>query len=130
MSSGRGMKGQESEWKPGHTVRARNVLRAFTEARHLAPGFLLSCGVLPEVSESVTERLHRVIQYLANGRFSRERHALALHTALRRATGSDVALDRVETQLAAVNAADSTAAYLFGVAVGLSIGALPDRLRL
>src|SRR5438093_1350305 len=101
----------------GLTSQARNVMRAFMDARHLAPGFLLSCGVLPEVSESVTERLHRVIHYLAGHRFERRRHARALHAALRKVAASDEAFDRIETRLTALVERETTSAYLFGLAV-------------
>src|SRR5438105_4289166 len=112
------------------TQRARNVVRAFTEARNVAPGFVLSCGVLPEVSESVTERLHRVIHSLAGRRLERQRHVRALRAAIREVTRSEDAVDRVETRLTALTAADTTAAYVFGLAVGLALGSLPSRLRL
>ena len=130
MAPGREAGKRELGVKPGLTQRARSVVRAFMEARNVAPGFVLSCGVLPEVSESVTERLHRVIHYLAGRRFERERHARALRAAIRDVTRSEDAVDRVETRLTALTAADTTAAYVFGLAVGLALGSLPSRLRL
>ena len=123
-------KEREPGLKLGLTPQARNVMRAFMDARHLAPGFLLSCGVLPEVSESVTERLHRVIHYLAGHRFERRRHARALHAALRKVAASDEAFDRIETRLTALVETETTSAYLFGLAVGLSLGTFPARIRL
>ncbi len=110
--------------------RARAVVRAFMEARHFAPGFLLSCGVLPEVSESVTERLHRVIHHLAGRRFEGRRHVRALHAEIRKVAPSEEAFDRVETRLTQVVAAETTSAYLFGVAVGLAMGTFPARIRM
>lgn len=112
------------------TPRARAVMQAFMKARSFAPGFLLSCGVLPEVSESVTERLHRVIHQLAGEQFNRGRHVRALRVAVGQIAQSPDAVDRIETQLTEVVAAETTAAYLFGLAVGLTLGALPERIRL
>jgi hypothetical protein len=129
MNPGRDDRKHESAVGEAVTSRARSVLRVFTEARRLAPGFLLSCGVLPEISESVTERLHRNIEYLGGEQFGRRRHVLALRRALRSAGCSEKAVDRVEIELTALTDADTKAAYLFGVAVGLSIGALPHRFK-
>ncbi len=129
MNPGRATTKRTSQLRSIVTPRARNVLRAFREARLAAPAFLLSCGVLPELSELVTERLHRVIHALAGERFARKRHLLALRSSLREAGRSPDAWDRVEDNVAALMAADTTAAYLFGLAVGLSIRTLPDRLR-
>ena len=112
------------------TPRARAVLQAFMEARHFAPGFLLSCGVLPEVSKSVSERLYRVIRQLAGRRFHGRRHVRALHAEIRKVAPSDEAFDRVETRLTALVAAETTSAYLFGLAVGLALCAFPARVRL
>ena len=130
MTSGREDGKRELGLNPGLTQRARSVVRAFMEARNVAPGFVLSCGVLPEVSESVTERLHRVIHYLAGHRFERRRHARALHAALRKVAASDEAFDRIETRLTALVETETTSAYLFGLAVGLSLGTFPARIRL
>jgi hypothetical protein len=112
------------------TPRARAVVEAFLEARHVAPGFLLSCGVLPEVSESVTERLHRVIHYLAGRRFERRRHARALRAAIRKIAASNEAFDHVETRVNALVATETTSAYLFGLAVGLALSTFPERIRM
>ena len=124
------VKERELDLKISLTPEARNVLRAFMDARHVAPGFLLSCGVLPEVSESVTERLHRVIHHLAGRRFERRRLARAFHAALRKVAPSDEAFDRVETPLTALVATETTSAYLFGLAVGLALGAFLERIRM
>src|SRR6267378_3354683 len=130
MSPRREVKKRELGLNVSLTPRARAVLQAFMEARHFAPGFLLSSGVLPEVSESVSERLHRVIHQLAGRRFDGRRHVRALHAEIRRVAPSDEAFDRVETRLTALVAAETTSAYLFGLAVGLALCALPARIRL
>jgi hypothetical protein len=130
MNRGRDTTRRTSQPRSTLTPRARNVLRAFNEARRAAPGFLLSSGVLPELSELVTERLYRIVQGLAGERFARERHVLALRAALREVARSADAFDRVESEVAALTAAETTAAYLFGLAVGLSIGTLPDPLQM
>ena len=46
----------------GLTSRGLAVMRAFHDARRYAPGFVVSCGILPEVSESATERLHSIVR--------------------------------------------------------------------
>jgi hypothetical protein len=105
--------------------RARNVLKAFAEARSEAPAFLLSCGVLPELSECVSERLNRIVESLAAQWFAGERHQSDLQSAIRKVARSADAADRIQAEVADLTNAETTAAYLFGVAVGLSIGALP-----
>jgi hypothetical protein len=110
------------------TPRGRDVLRAFVQGRRLAPGFLASSGLLPEVSESCSDQLHRVVHKIASTHFDRRRHARALQTALRRTTNSRTVLDVLEGHHAALQTAESTAAYVFGLAVGLAMSALPDRL--
>lgn len=109
--------------------RAANVLRAFSEARHAAPGFLLSCGVLPEVSECVSERLNRVVENLAAQWFAGEKHFADLQQAIRQVARSAEAADRIEAGVAGLTNAETTAAYLFGIAVGLSIGSLPQNVE-
>ena len=106
--------------------RAKNVLKAFAEARNEAPGFLLSCGVLPELSECVSERLNRVVESLASEWFAGERHQSDLHSAIRKVARSADAADRIDAEVADLTNTQTTAAYLFGVAVGLSIGSLPN----
>jgi hypothetical protein len=107
------------------TTRAKNVLKAFAEARSEAPEFLLSCGVLPELSECVSERLNRVVESLAAQWFAGERHLSDLQSAIRKVARSAEAVDRIQAEVDDLTNAETTAAYLFGVAVGLSIGALP-----
>ena len=54
---GRGKRGLTQALTP----RGLAVLRAFHDARRYAPGFVVSCGVLPELSESASERLHGIV---------------------------------------------------------------------
>ena len=111
------------------TPRGRNVLRAFVHGRRLAPGFLASSGLLPEVSESCSDQLLRVVHKIASAHFGRGRHARALQAALRRTASSRTALDVLERHHTALQSAESTAAYVFGLSVGLAMGAMPDRLE-
>jgi hypothetical protein len=121
----------------GLTPQARAVLRAFRDARHSAPGFVLSCGILPEVSESASDRLHGIVHALAEGHLGKRQRLKALQGILRRLapvnkaatkrrSGMDV-VDEIESQLTALLALEATAAYVFGLSVGLAIRALPDR---
>jgi hypothetical protein len=123
----------------GLTPQARAVMRAFREARHSAPGFVLSCGVLPEVSESASDRLHGIVHALAERRLGKRRHMRDLQRSIRRLasrskaatttrTGLE-AIDQIDTQLTALLALEATAAYLFGLSVGLAIRSLPERLN-
>ena len=111
------------------TPRGRDVLRAFVHGRRLAPWFLVSSGLLPEVSESCSDQLLRVVHKIASTHFNRRRHARALQTALRRIAGSKTALDVLEQHLTALQSAESTAAYVFGLSVGLAMSSMPDRLE-
>ena len=110
------------------TPRGRDVLNAFVQGRRLAPGFLVSSGLLPEVSESCSDQLLRVVHKIASTHFNRGRHARALQTALRRAANSRTALDVLERHHTALQSAELTAAYVFGLSVGLAMSAMPDRL--
>ncbi len=108
------------------TPRGRAVLSAFHEARHAAPGFVMSCGVLPEVSESASERLHAIIRDVV-AHLDGRRHMLAVQREFRR-LGSASEIDRSERNLTALIGAETTAAYLFGLSVGLAMHGLPERL--
>jgi hypothetical protein len=119
----------------GLSARANAVLRAFRDAKYSAPGYVISCGVFPEISESATDRLHSIVHDLADRRLGKRKQMKALHAMLRSlaARGRDVGrrteeLDRIEAQLTALLASEATAAYLFGLSVGLAIRELPDRL--
>lgn len=110
------------------TPRSRAVLRAFVEARRLARGFVLSCGLLPEVSESCSDRLFRIVQSIAVHQLDGRRHARALRVVLRRALPSTEAFDQVDRHLSALQFSETTAAYVFGLSVGLAMGSLPGRI--
>jgi hypothetical protein len=111
------------------TPQARAVVRAFVEARRLATGFLLSCGVFPEVNESCSERLHGIVHDLATDHLERKRHARALRSALRQSVRSPESLDRIDQELTALLASETTAAYVFGLAAGLGVSSLGKRLK-
>ena len=102
-------------------------MRAFSEARQAAPGFVIACGVLPEVSEAASERLHSIIRHVA-GQLDGQRVLGAIQRRLRQGTASARDIDRSERDLTALIGAETTAAYLFGLSVGLAIHALPDKL--
>src|ERR1041384_5404177 len=106
------------------TPRARNVMRAFAEARNAAPDFLLSCGVLPELSECVSERLNRVIESLAAQWFAGERHLTDLHAAIRKVARSAQAADRIEAEVAGLTSAETTPPGLFRPGGGPALGSL------
>ena len=120
----------------GISARARAVMSAFRLARFSAPPFLSACGVFPEVSESASDRLHAIVNDLATRRLNKARHVRALQRKLRRlataATGRQRPNDLVEQitdDLTAVLDAEATAAYLFGLSVGMTVRALPDRIE-
>lgn len=103
-------------------------MRAFGKARQAAPGFVVSCGVLPEVSEAASERLHSIIRQVAEP-LDGQRPLGAIQRRLRQSTASAREIDRSERDLTALIGAETTAAYLFGLSVGLAIHALPDKLN-
>jgi hypothetical protein len=109
--------------------RPRAVVEAFATARTASTGFLLSCGLLPEVSESCSESLHREVQTLSEKHFDRERLIKQLHEVLRARGLPEDAADDVENALAPLLSADTTAAYLFGLAAGLGLGSLDRRIE-
>jgi hypothetical protein len=111
------------------TPRSRAVLRAFAEARRLARGFLLSSGVLPEVSESCSDCLFRIVQHIALHQLDGNRHAAGLRASLRRALPSTEAFERVDQRLTALQSSEITAAYVFGLSVGLALRALPNTMN-
>lgn len=109
------------------TPRGRAVMRAFGKARQAAPGFVVACGVLPEVSEAASERLHTIIRQVAE-QLNGQRPLGAIQRRLRESSSSAREIDRSERDLTALIGAETTAAYLFGLSVGLAIHALPDKL--
>lgn len=112
----------------GLTSRGRAVMRALRDARRQAPGFVVSCGVLPEVSESASERLHSISHDVATRHLDGRRHLLSLQKDLRQGGASVEVSDRIGRDITALIGAEATAAYLLGLSVGLTLHALPERL--
>jgi hypothetical protein len=102
------------------TPRAKSVLRAFNDARRYAATFRLSSGLLPEVSESCSARLFDIVQHIGAKQFRAGRQHTSLRQALRRALPSAEAFDEVDRKLAELRESEVTAAYLFGLSVGLA----------
>lgn len=116
--------------------RAKAVMRAFRAAQFSAPGFVVSCGVFPEVSESASDRLHSIVHALADRHLGKRQQMRALKKWLRQLAQAGPApplraeiVDRIESQLTALLAVEATAAYVFGLSVGLAVRSLPDRLE-
>lgn len=94
-----------------------------------------SCGVFPEVSESASDRLHAVVNRLATRQFNQGRAMRALQRRIERLGAATKAprdrselLERIRDDLTTVLTAEATAAYLFGLSVGLTVRSLPERL--
>lgn len=111
-------------------------MSAFRLARFSAPPFLSACGVFPEVSESASDRLHAIVNEVATRRLNKARHVRALQQNLRRLARSPTArrrpddlVEQIIDDLTAVLDAEATAAYLFGLSVGMTVRALPDRIE-
>ena len=102
------------------TPRAKAVLRAFNDARRLAASFRMSSGLLPEVSESCSARLFDIVQHISTKHFRAGRAQKAFRAALRRALPSAEVFDQGDRQLAELREAEVTAAYIFGLSVGLA----------
>ena len=111
------------------TPQARAVLRAFTDAQTRATGFLLSTGVFPEVSESGSEKLHTIVRDLASRHLNQKRLERTLRGALKRGVASARSRDRVEAALNALLDSETTAAYVFGLAAGLSLASFGDNFK-
>ena len=110
------------------TPRARAVLRAFTDARASAAGFLLSTGVFPEISESSTEKLHRIVRDLAGRHLNQKQIERRLRASIQGCIPPR-SRDQVEAALNALLDSETIAAYVFGLAAGLSLASLDDELR-
>src|SRR5687768_10879775 len=118
------------------SARGRAVMSAFRLARFSTPPFLLACGVFPEVSESASDRLHAIVDDVATRRLNKARHVRALQQKLRklatpanrRHQRNDL-VEQITNDLTAVLDAEATAAYLFGISVGMTVRALPDRIE-
>lgn len=121
----------------GLSPQAKAVMRAFRLAKFSAPGFVLSCGVFPEVSESASDRLHSIVHEVATRQLQKDRHLKAMQKKIKQLAaaanghkpGPADLVDRADTHLTALLAAEATAAYLFGLAVGLAVRSLPERLE-
>lgn len=109
------------------TPQGRAVVDALSDARAASTGFLLSCGLLPEVNEACTEGLHDQVHALSERHFDRERTVRDLRGALTQHLG-DEAVEQVTQLVTSLLTADTTAAYLFGLAAGLGLGSLDRRL--
>lgn len=113
---------------------ARAVMRAFRSAKYAAPQFMSSCGIFPEVSESASDHLHPIVHDLAVKELDQDRHLRALQRRLRQLARTAGKLNRrdllddVNAELTAVLASQATAAYLFGLSVGLTVRSLPERI--
>ena len=108
--------------------RGRAVVEAFLAARRASTGFLLSCGLLPEVSEACTEGLHDHVHALAEAHLGRARAVEDVRAALQRGGLRGDTLDEAQHAVTALVTTDTTAAYLFGLAAGLGLGSLDRRL--
>lgn len=115
---------------------AAAVMRAFRSAKFAAPRFMSSAGIFPEVSEAASDRLHPIVHKLAVKQLNQGRHFRALQRQLRtlastaktRKLSQRELMEAISAELTAVLAAEATAAYLFGLSVGLTVRTLPDRI--
>lgn len=115
---------------------ASSVMRAFRSAKFVAPRFMSSSGIFPEVSEAASDKLHPIVHRLAVKQLNQGRHFRALERQLHKLTSTAASrklnqrelMDKLSAELTAVLAAEATAAYLFGLSVGLTVRSLPDRL--
>lgn len=93
-----------------------------------------SSGIFPEISEAASDRLHPIVHNLAVKQLNQGRHFRALQRQLHKLASSARKLNRrevmeqISSELTAVLTAEATAAYLFGLSVGLTVRSLPDRL--
>ena len=123
--------------KPGRRLAApaRAVMQAFRMCQTSAPPFMSSCGIFPEVSESASDQLHAIVNDVAMSRLNKARHVRALQQNIRRlGTAANKRyrpgeiVDLISADLTALLAAEATAAYLFGLCVGMTVRTLPARL--
>lgn len=119
----------------GLTGPAKAVMQAFRMCKSTAPQFMSSSGIFPEISETASDRLHDIVNDVATRRLSKARYVRAIQKQLQRlAKAADPRqrpghlVDRIGTDLTALLAAEATAAYLFGLSVGLTVRSLPERL--
>lgn len=117
------------------TAPAQAVMRAFRAARASASPFVSTCGVFPEVSEPATDQLHAIVNDVATQNLDKARLVRSLQRKLRRLAAAanprhrpkDI-VERIGGDLTALLSSEATAAYLFGVSVGMTIRTLPERI--
>ncbi len=113
---------------------AKAVMKTFRSAKSAAPRFMSTCGVFPELSESATDKLHSIVHDLATKQLNQGRHLRSLRKRLHQLTltrsrrASAELVDNIGSDLTAVLASEATAAYLFGLSVGMTVRSLPERL--
>ncbi len=110
------------------TPRGRAVVDALADARAASTGFVLTCGLLPEVNEACTEGLHDHVHALSEKYFQREAAVADLVGALSERGLDDTDVEYIAQLVTSIVTADATAAYLFGLAAGLGLGSLDRRL--
>lgn len=117
------------------TAPARAVMKAFRAAKFSAPAFMSTCGVFPEVSETASDRLHAIVHKLATGELKQGPALRTLHRRIQRLASAKAGsrstralIEGISNDLTAVLTAEATAAYLFGLSVGLTVRSLPDRV--
>lgn len=111
------------------------VMRAFRLAKFSAPPFMSTCGIFPEVSEQASDRLHSIVNDVATRRLNKGRIVRSLQRKLQRLAAaassgrpSKELVDGIGSDVTALLASEATAAYLFGLSVGMTVRSLPERL--
>ena len=129
---------RSSKAQPRRSVssRAKAVMKAFRSAKHTAPNFMSACGIFPEVSESASDRLHSIVHELAMRQLNKGRHLRALQRGVQQLASTRKGkksaaeiVDGIGRELTAILASEATAAYLFGLSVGMTVRTLPERLE-
>src|SRR6476646_1668795 len=92
------------------TPRGRAVVAALADARAASTGFLLSCGLLPEVNEACTEGLHDRVHALSERHFDRRRAVDDLRGALAKRGLDDEDVEHISHIVTSLLSADTTAA--------------------
>jgi hypothetical protein len=110
------------------TPRGRAVVDALADARAASTGFVLTCGLLPEVNEACTEGLHDQVHVLSEKYFQRNAAVADLLGALTERRLDDTDVEYIAQLVTSIVTADATAAYLFGLAAGMGLGSLDRRL--
>ena len=128
LQTGRAKETLHMAFREGLTDRGRAVLDAFLAARTASTELILSCGLLPEVNEACTEGVHHHVHALANRFFDRAAAAERLSALLRAHGLPGDTLDAVDHEVMLLLTADTTAAYLLGLATGIGVGSIDQRL--